>query len=81
MVAIDFKKNTIKINHTIVKARKIIAKDKPKTSSSKREYIILPEIKEVLKSVKSEQKKDQKLIKILVTFLFTIMDYHLNQNI
>ena len=58
--AIDFKNNTLEINHTITCASTTIAKDKTKTESGKREYIILPEIKEVLILIKAEQKKNKK---------------------
>lgn len=46
--AIDFENNAIEINHTVVQNLSIVAKDKTKTSSSKRKYVLLPEIKEVL---------------------------------
>jgi hypothetical protein len=35
-----------------------VAKDKIKTASSKREYQLLPEIKEMLKIIFAEQKKN-----------------------
>ena len=58
--AIDFKKNRIKINHTVVKHTSLVAKDKTKTEASRREYTLLPEIKEILLKVKSEQKAYKK---------------------
>ena len=58
--AIDFKNNRLKINHTITQSLDIEAKDKTKTSSSKREYTLLPEIKELLLKVKNEQKAYKK---------------------
>ena len=58
--AIDFKKDRIKINHTVVKHTSLVAKDKTKTEASRREYTLLPEIKEILLKVKSEQKAYKK---------------------
>ena len=59
--AIDFKNNSVKINHTITRSRTLIAKDKTKTVSSERKYYLLPEIKEILKQLKEEQKMNKKL--------------------
>lgn len=59
--AIDFKKNSVKINHTITRTRTLVAKDRTKTVSSEREYYLLPEIKEMLKTIHAEQKKNKKL--------------------
>lgn len=59
--AIDFKKDRIKINHTVVKHTSVVAKDKTKTEASRREYILLPEIKEILLKVKTEQKAYKKV--------------------
>ena len=61
--AIDFKNNKLKINHTITQSYQIEAKDKTKTSSSKREYTLLPEVKKLLSKIKEEQKNHKKLLK------------------
>lgn len=59
--AIDFENNTIKINHTVTQTLTLVAKDKTKTATSKREYYLLPEIKELLLNLRTEQRKNQKL--------------------
>ena len=59
--AIDFNNNTIQIRHTVVKNLSIVSKDKTKTSSSKRTYVLLPEIKDLLLNLYSEQKNNKKL--------------------
>lgn len=59
--AIDFKNNKIKINHTVVKHTTTIAKDKTKTEASRREYILLPEIKAVLLDLHKETKTNKRL--------------------
>ena len=61
--AIDFKNNKLKINHIITQNISIEAKDRTKTSSSNREYALLPEIKELLLKIKSEQNSYKKLFK------------------
>ena len=57
----DFKNDKIKINHIVTQTLTLVAKDKTKTASSKREYHLLPEIKEMLKIILAEQKKNKKL--------------------
>ncbi len=59
--AIDFKNDKIKINHIVTQTLTLVAKDKTKTASSKREYHLLPEIKEMLKIILAEQNKNKKL--------------------
>lgn len=59
--AVDFDNNKIEINHTIVKHTTIIAKDKTKTAASRREYILLPEVKEVLLNLRKEMENNKKL--------------------
>ena len=62
--AIDFKNNKLKINHTITQTSiGIETKDRTKTASSNREYALLPEIKELLLKIKSEQDSYRKLFK------------------
>ena len=59
--AVDFGNDTLEIKHTVVKHTAIVAKDKTKTASNKREYHLLLEIKEILKIIFAEQKKNKKL--------------------
>ena len=54
--AIDFKKDRIKINHTVVKHTSLVAKYKTKTEDSRRKYTLLSKIKEILLKVKLKQK-------------------------
>ncbi|MBR1779278.1 MAG: site-specific integrase, partial [Clostridia bacterium] len=62
--AIDFKNNKLKINHIITQSLSgVEAKDKTKTAAGKREYTLLPEIKEILLKVKEEQKNYKKILK------------------
>ena len=58
--AVDFKNDKIKINHIVTQTLTLVAKDKTKTASSKREYHLLPEIKEMLKIIIT--KKFQKVL-------------------
>ena len=44
----------------MVKHTSLVAKDKTKTEASRREYTLLPEIKEILLKVKTEQKAYKK---------------------
>ncbi len=55
--SIDFKFDTITINHTIVKNVTIVAKDRTKTEASKRTYELLPELKTALLQRYNEQGK------------------------
>lgn len=57
--AIDFKNETLEIKHTVVKNKTTVAKDKTKNFSSKRRYRLLPEIKEILEQLKSDQEKNK----------------------
>ncbi|MBR3997526.1 MAG: site-specific integrase [Clostridia bacterium] len=57
--AVDFEKNTLKIQHTVVKNRSVIAKDSTKSVASRRTYPLIPEVREVLLQLK-EQQKDNK---------------------
>ena len=59
--SVDFKNNKVKINHIVTQTLTLVAKDKTKTASSKREYHLLPEVKEMLKIIFAEQKKNKKL--------------------
>ncbi len=55
--AVDFEKDTIKIQHVVVKQKSIIAKDKTKSSASRRTYPLLPEVKEQLLKLREKQKQ------------------------
>lgn len=46
--AIDFERNTLTINHTVVKNRTIVEKDKTKTQSSFHTYLLIQDVKVVL---------------------------------
>ena len=50
--ALDFVKNTITIEHTVVKNITVEAKDTTKTENSKRVFQLLPEIREMLLELK-----------------------------
>jgi len=45
---VDFEHNTLKIQHTVVKNRSVIAKDSTKSTASRRSYLLLPEVRDVL---------------------------------
>ncbi len=59
--AVDFVNDTLEIKHTVVEHTTIVAKDKTKTAAGKRKYALLPEIKEVLLSLKKETKNNKKI--------------------
>jgi integrase len=50
--AVDFKENTITIEHTVVKMKSIEYKDRTKTDTSNYTFPLLPEIKELLLKLK-----------------------------
>ena len=54
--AIDFDKDTISINHTVVGGSRIIEKDSTKTYCSERTYQLIPDVKALLLRLKEEQK-------------------------
>lgn len=54
--AVDFKKNSISIRHTVVKMLTIHAKDKTKSGASRRTYELLPELKEMLLHLKEDEE-------------------------
>lgn len=57
--AVDFDRNTITINHTVVKNRTIVCKDRTKTESSKRTFVLLDDVRKVLINRKAKQEKDK----------------------
>ena len=59
--AVDFDTNTLKIQHTVVKNRSVIAKDSTKSAASRRTYPLLPEIKELLLRLKAQQQDNRLL--------------------
>lgn len=59
--AIDFDNEQVKIQSTLVRVVKVVAKDKTKNSSSRRTYPMVPQIKEALLKVK-EQQDEYKLL-------------------
>ena len=59
--AIDFEKNTLTINHTVVKNLTVVAKDRTKTAASNRTYDLLPEVKEILLQLKKEREERKRL--------------------
>ena len=59
--AIDFKNDSVKIEHIVTNADKVITKDRTKTVSSKRIYVLIPELKKLLLEIKKEQNKNREL--------------------
>ncbi len=59
--AVDFKKNTIAIKHTVVVQNSVIAKDKTKNKTSMRTYPLLDEVKEILVRIKSSQENNKRI--------------------
>ena len=57
---VNFETETFTIRRTVSKVSTIVAKDKTKTASSRRSFPMTPEIKELLLSLKAQQKKDKK---------------------
>lgn len=54
--AVDFKNNTITINHTVVSNGHIVRKDSTKTYNSKRTFQLLPDVKYLLLNLKAQQE-------------------------
>lgn len=57
--AIDFEKNTLSINHAVVKNRTIVEKDTVKTQSSYHTYLLIDDVKQILLRER-EKKREQK---------------------
>ena len=57
---VDFENETILIRRTVTKVSKVVAKDKTKNETSRRSFPMTPEIKDLLLSMKEQQKKDKK---------------------
>lgn len=60
--AVDFERNTLSINHTVVKNRTVVAKDTTKTQSSHHTYSLIPDVREVLIRVKDTQEMNRRLL-------------------
>lgn len=75
--AVDFGKNTITIEHTVVKVRSKIAKDNAKNESSVRTYPMPEYIRSMLVNVRQKQHENQKLFGteyIVSDYIFTWPD-------
>ena len=57
--SVDFDNNIITIAHTVTKVSERVEKDKTKNKSSHRSYPLLPDIKDVLLSIKSQENKNR----------------------
>lgn len=57
--AVDFKNNTLTINHTVVKNRTIVQKDSTKTQSSHHTYMLIDDVREVLLKQKAKQERNK----------------------
>jgi len=61
--AVDFEKNTLTINHTVVKMMTIEYKDKTKSKTSNHTFMLLPEVKELFLKMKKQQDKNRRIFK------------------
>ena len=59
--AVDFRNNTITINHTVVLQSTIVAKNKTKNRTSMRIYPLLNDVKAILINLKNKQDKNRKI--------------------
>lgn len=57
--AVDFENNKITINHTVVKNRTIVRKDKTKSASSNRTFVLLDDVRRVLLERKKQQDREK----------------------
>lgn len=60
--AIDFERNTISINHTVVKNLSICASDNTKTDSSRRTFQLLPDVRKILLDLKENSNPEHEYI-------------------
>lgn len=58
--SIDFEKNTLTINHTVVKNRTIVEKDTVKTQSSYHTYVLIDDVKKVLLQERDRRRERMK---------------------
>lgn len=78
--SVDFQKDTIRIEHTVVKNITVVEKDKTKTAASNRTYAMIPEIKELLLETKKRQEENRRVFGNTYTesdYVFTWPDGHL----
>lgn len=59
--SIDFEKNTLTIEHTVVKGSTIEAKDRTKTQNSAASFELIPAVKEVLLDLRDKQAEYRRL--------------------
>ena len=59
--SVDFEENTIKIEHTVVRVLSVEYKDKTKSKTSKREFPLLSDVKEVLLKLKAKQDENRRI--------------------
>lgn len=57
--SVDFDNNMITIAHTVTKVSERVEKDKTKNKASHRSYPLLPDIKDMLMSIKSQENKNR----------------------
>lgn len=57
--AIDFKKKTVSINHTVVRVKTIKSSDSTKTQSSKRVLNLFPTAESCLRQIRKEQEENR----------------------
>lgn len=59
--AVDFDKNTLTINHTVVKNCTVVEKDSTKTQSSLHTYELIADVRDVLLKQKERQERNKRL--------------------
>ena len=59
--AVDFEKNTIEINHTVVKHKSIVYQDSTKTENSRNTFELLPEARELLLDIHARQERNREI--------------------
>ncbi len=57
--AVDFETGTLKIQHTVVKQKTLIAQDSTKSMASRRVYPLLPEVRDLLLQLRGKQLQDR----------------------
>lgn len=74
--AIDFERNTLTINHTVVQGVDLIEKDTTKTEGSRHTYDLIDDVKEVLIKYKAmqQQVREEYGIKTTSDYVFTWAD-------
>lgn len=59
--SVDFNTETLTIKHTVVRFSEVIEKDRTKNASSYRTYPLMPEVKEILLTLKEQEKENRHL--------------------